>query len=141
MPDETPLPEWVRDPERAYEEIRRLRQENAAARVKLNESEDWRSRFEAAQEALRSAERDAAQMRIAGETGLPPAMAARLQGGDDEALRRDAETLKALLATQPPARGQGAIPVPGGMPQGETDEQRRARLFGRGTVNPIFEKR
>lgn len=65
---------------------------------------------------------------VADELGLPPAMADRLRGATVEEMKADGETLKALLPKAPP-KSPGPT-NPGGAETGETDEQRRKRLFG-----------
>lgn len=165
--DSTPkndLPDWVRDPERAYTVIRDLRKEAENNRKALA---DLKKQFETVQQPaaidpkiaddlaktrqeladlqkrLQEKESNELRMKIAGEFGLPLAVADRLKGDNEEALRKDAEALKALIPAQQPATtSQNTARVPGGAPVGETDEQKRARLLGgnRGN-NPIFNKR
>ena len=77
---------------------------------------------------LKAAALKALRAQIAVETGLPPKLAARLQGETEADLRRDAEDLRAFVARST------TTPVPGGPVAGETDAQRRARLFGGATM-------
>lgn len=88
-------------------------------------------RAKAAKEAA-DAQRDALRLKVATEAGLPAALASRLNGDDEAALRADADSLKALgigtLTTGSQRPGSTTTAVPGGSPQGETDAQRRARL-------------
>ena len=58
-------------------------------------------------------ESDALKRRIADEVGLPAAMAGRLTGEDEAALRKDAEALLPLLRTHqaPPLRDPEAKPT------------------------------
>lgn len=105
----------------------------------LNELRDQlkaeqKAREEAAAKAV-AAERQALRLKVAADFGLPPALAGRLQGETEDELRADAETLKPIVmpAEQSTARPkQTTTPVPGGQPSGETADQRRARLYGRG---------
>lgn len=95
---------------------------------------EQKAREEAAAKAA-AAERQALRLKVAADLGLPPALAGRLQGETEDELRADAETLKPLVtpaeqSTQKPK--QTTTPVPGGQPSGETADQRRARLYGRG---------
>jgi hypothetical protein len=96
------------------------------------------ARTEAAAKAAAS-EREALKLTIGAEFGLTPALAKRLVGDTEDELRADAEALKPHVATPPtgPQRpGSSTTPVPGGQPQGETDEQRRSRLLrGNGAKN------
>lgn len=68
----------------------------------------------------------ALRAQVAAEAGLPPKLAARLQGDTEADLRRDAEDLRALA----PSARSTTTPLPAGAAPGETDAQRRARLFG-----------
>jgi hypothetical protein len=92
------------------------------------------------------------------EFKLSPSQIKRLQGGTEDELRADAEELvkdlgldkpqpaadpkaatPAAPATTPQSRRQTTAVAPDGQPQGETDEQRRSRLYKRGAVNsPLF---
>lgn len=69
-----------------------------------------------AEKAARShAEREALAAKVALEAGLPPALADRLKGDDEQSLRADAEQLKQFAAASAPP----AAPVPQvGGPQG-----------------------
>lgn len=51
---------------------------------------------------IRKYETDSVKTRIAIESGLPYEMAQRLQGEDDEAIRKDAEALSRLIASRKP---------------------------------------
>lgn len=93
--------------------------------------QERQARTEAAAKAA-AAERDALRIRVATDAGLPVALASKLSGDTEDELRADAETLKPFIATPPtgPQRpGGSTTPVPGGQPQGETDEQKRSRLL------------
>lgn len=96
--------------------------------------------------------------RVGTEFKLPAKLTARLQGTTEDEIRADAEALAKDLGldkaaetpapTQPPpktpptgGRQQTTAVAPGGQPAGETDEQRRARLYKRGAINsPVFRK-
>jgi hypothetical protein len=82
---------------------------------------------------------------IAAEFGLPEALATRLQGDDEDAMRADAEQLKAAFpAAEEPGKPK---PKPKIMPTnpgdnaavGETPDQRNARIYGGGSdiFNPV----
>jgi hypothetical protein len=85
---------------------------------------------------------DLLRTRIATEYALPPALAVRLVGKSEDELRADAEALKGLIpAPTPAAPAAASAQAPAARPQttttpiptgttGETDAQRRARLFG-----------
>lgn len=95
------------------------------------------------------------RLRVGSELGLSPALQSRLVGSTEEELREDAKALVAALGldkpkaeaappaptatTDPTARRQTTAVAPDGKPAGETDEQRRARLYARGAANsPLF---
>ena len=65
--------------------------------------------------AKAKAEHDSLVLKIATETGLPPLLAARLQGSDETSLREDAEALKQALPTN---GTQPQNPTTVGGPQG-----------------------
>lgn len=146
-------PDWIGDPDKAWKEISRLRAENAKKRVeskpKADEPSTASDRIAALEAKAAAAERRALVAEIATEFGLPKALAARLQGDDEEALRADAEVLKAYVPTPKEAEGKDDKPKPSGrqtqtttVPKGgaaqETDQQRSARLFGGGAT--VFQK-
>ena len=153
------------DEQRQY--IKSLREENAQRRVSEREAKQALEAQTAAQHAAEDAklaeqqkwqelaekrEREANQFKaeleqerisnlrtkIALELGVPPVLAARLQGATEDEIRNDAAQLLPLIqqpqsnTQQPPARSQTTSAVPDGQPTRETDQQRRARL------NPKF---
>lgn len=92
-----------------------------------------------------------------GDTDPVAEFAKRLQGSTEEEIKADAESLIALLRpsqpepqqpaaeTQPTgqqARRQTTAVAPDGQPTGETDEQKRDRLYGRKPISdpPVFRK-
>lgn len=120
------LPDWVKDPARAYEEIKKLREEAASHRTasksleqrlaeiegatakarerELAEQNKWKELAEERERKLAEAEAtlkaQAAQTmraQIALEYKLSPGIAKRLVGDTEEALRKDAEALIAEL--------------------------------------------
>lgn len=158
------VPDWVRDPVKAYEEIRNLRAEAKETRLLLDgvikkqgdgtqqkpatdtkladDLAKTQQQLSDMQKRLQEKEANELRLKVALEMGLPAALADRLKGDNEEALRKDGETLKALIpAQQPPKPGQSTTPVPGGTPVGETDAQKRARLIGKGGTAPIFDKK
>lgn len=99
------------------------------------------------------------RLRIGSELGLSAALQSRLVGSTEEELREDAKGLMTALGLDKPkaetsapaqatttptpdnkARSQTTAVAPDGKPTGETDEQRRARLYARGAANsPLFQ--
>lgn len=154
------MPDWAKDPKRALEIVKELRDENAKTRTsarelekrleaiekarqqadeqKLVEQNEWKTIAEKRaeelaklQETLQKSQVQALRAQIAAELGLPAALAARLQGATEEELRADGEQLKAAIPAAPGApKPNTTQAVPGGSPAQETDEQRRTRLRG-----------
>lgn len=76
------------------------------------------------------------QRSIAEDVGLPPALAKRIQGDNEESMREDA---KALLEAMPKkASIKSATTNPTDGKQGKTDDQRRAELY-RGDMTDPFD--
>jgi hypothetical protein len=149
------LPDWVRDPAKAYEEIQKLRKEAAASRkvaterekaaadaekTKLQEQGEFKKLYEEAnaelqklRDELKTSQVQALRQKVASELGIPPQLAERLKGDTEDEMRQDAETIKAAIPQQPASGTQNrqtTTPVPGGRATGETDAQRRERLYG-----------
>jgi hypothetical protein len=132
------LPDWVKDPTRAYEEIKKLREEAASHRTasksleqrlaeieatttkarerELAEQSKWKELAEERERKLTEFEatlkaQTAQTMRaqIALEYKLTPGIAKRLVGDTEEALRKDAETLIAELGLD---KSQAETPAP-----------------------------
>lgn len=139
------LPDFVRDPKKAFEYIKDLRKEAAEHRKLANELKSWKDKQEAdakiqAEEQLRSnqqfealasqykaelekvqAEAKAAQIqalrtRIGAEMSLPAALIERLRGDTDEDIRKDAESLKAALPIPEPQSDGTSRPRPSTTP-------------------------
>lgn len=116
------MPDWVKDPEKAYKEIQKLRDENAQHRTKardvetrlkaiederrqgeekqLADQENWKALADkraAELEKLQTEIRAARAAAIALELGLPKELAERLKGTTEDELRADAEALAALI--------------------------------------------
>ena len=162
-------------PEEQREYIRGLRRENASRRNELKEAKQQLEQVTKAQEAaetaklaeqnkwqelyeqekvareklvhdLQAAEMKALRTTIAAEFNLPPQLASRLVGTDEDSLRADAEELAKLIpgssaATddQTPARSrQTTSAIPDGKPTRETDAQRLARLNPRFNTSTPF---
>lgn len=106
----TPAPEA-----KTYDEatVKGLRTEAASFRTRLRDTEatltSTQAELTAARESLSSLEPRASQAealatkyRVALDAGLPRNLAERLVGDDEEALKADAEALKALIGTTAP---------------------------------------
>lgn len=112
----------------AYEEQERKRQES-----ELSETDKLKRQLAEREAELTRLQLDTLKHTVAQEVGLPPALAGRLQGDDEDSIRQDA---KALLETLPkPAKVApqvGATNPAAGSGGGETEAQRRARIFSPG---------
>lgn len=62
-------------------------------------------RIKELEDQVRAYETSSAKMRIARETGLPAELAERISGADEDAMRKDAESLAKLI------RGQNVAPM------------------------------
>jgi len=105
---------------------------------KLLEAER-QAREEATKQAAES-KRAEMRLKIAVDAGLPAALASKLSGETEDELRADAEALKPFVTPtnvqQRPTSTTTA--VPGGAPQGETDEQKRARIYRNNGNGGVF---
>lgn len=157
------VPDWVRDPIKAYEEIQKLRRSEAAERTKRLEAEKvnrtadekpattddkpdpikaLQERLDAAEKREREANERAWRTNAAAKHGLPVALASRIQGATEAEMDEDAKALAASIPALPAAPTQTTKPAPSGNAQGETLDQKRARLLGVGAggVNPLTGK-
>jgi hypothetical protein len=109
--------EKIGNPQELVDRLQRIEAEREADRIRAKAAEDKALRLE-----------------IGVEFALPPELAEVLKGETAEELRAHAEKLKPYVATAPEPDGlrrrPSTTPVPGGAPAGETDAQRRARIFG-----------
>jgi hypothetical protein len=94
------------------------------------EAEEWKSKYEAAEEQRSQAELQALRALVASEKGLPPKLAARLSGGTREELEADADDLLAFVPSGPrpprpnPQQGQPS-PNASNREQGAAEADRR----------------
>lgn len=116
------LPDWVKDPTRAYEEIQKLRSEAATKRNEAKAAQDELEKTRTAEQQRKDKEMkeqqrwqelaeqrekemaelkakleaqtlDTLRVRIGAEYKLPAALVARLQGATEDAIRADAQSL------------------------------------------------
>lgn len=158
------IPDWAKDPAKAYAEIQKLRQGEAAYRTKASDAEkklaeldkaakdaekqklvdgkDYQKLYEQAErekaEALQKAqatELAALRLKVGTAAGLPVELSERLVGATAEELAEDAKKLKGLI----PAGKNGGTTTgnPSGAPGGMTYEQRKNRLYGGSSSNPF----
>jgi Domain of unknown function (DUF4355) len=84
------------------DEIKKEAESNKALATQADE------KIKTIEKALNSKEHEALRYKVALDAGLPPAVAARLQGDDEEALKKDADTLSELLKKPEADRGRMA---------------------------------
>lgn len=119
-------------------QLKNKAEEAARLHKKLQEKEQSElSETERLKVQLAQAEAEAKTLRLEGmkrqaadKFSLPPVFAARLQGETLEELEADAEALAKLLPKAAPPKV--APTNPSGGVTGETDDQRRARIYGQG---------
>lgn len=103
------------DSERAARKAAEKQARELAAKVaefenaNKTELEKLAERAATAEKAVADAEAKLMRSEVAGQFGLPPELAGRLQGGSIEELTADAEQLKALLAPKPQPAGNGRM--------------------------------
>lgn len=101
---------------------------------------ELKSRLDAADNRAREAELNAMRSTIAGEVGLPPQLAARLQGEDEESIRADAQALRETLPS-------GALNVRTGNASPPPQQSKGQQLFNKKRENgmhpfsPEFQRR
>lgn len=131
----------------SLEEAKKLRREAQSLRgklAKLEEAEQQRKDAELTeaqklQKRVAELEADKAkhehadlQRQAAEKVGLNPKLASRLVGDTLEDLEADAQAILAELPKAPKAQIGATNPGTNATGQGETDDQRRARIYGQG---------
>lgn len=115
----TATPDPTPDPTIGTPDLDRLRQENQ----RLTEARNL----------------DALKLKVGAELGLNATLIQRLQGATEDELRQDGETLLKLVTPEDSGSGRRrTTQTPGGSPAGETDDDRRARLFGGSRGRRVF---
>ena len=101
---------------KTQDRLAQIEKERKAAEEKdLKEKEDWKTLAEKREAELAVERAKLLRLKVAGEKGIPMAMAERLRGVTEEEMIADAEALLPLLK---PAEGPGVPPVKkGGAPQ------------------------
>jgi uncharacterized protein (DUF885 family) len=98
--------------------------------AELSEMEKLKQQLADASEKARKLEIESLQRQAAEKAGLPLVLASRLTGATLEELEADAEVLAKTLPKKQPQTGQPTNPGGNAGGSGETDEQRKKRLFG-----------
>ena len=183
----TPTPDWVKaNPDKAYEELQKVRNEAASNRVEATELKKRLDAIEADQRKqadekkkanekeladqnrfkeladqrekelndmraqVEAAKLDSLRTRVGMEFKLPVSIISRLKGSTEDELKADAAALVKDLgldkqAEPTPQQKKGGTQTtavaPGGSAAGETDSERRARLYKQGAqATPLFQK-
>lgn len=98
---------------------------------------------------VQAAELRATRVTVAAEFKLSPTQAKRLQGSNEDELRKDAEEMvkefgldkQNQSSTDTTKKQTQTTVAPGGQKVAETEEERRSRLYQRGAQNtPLFQK-
>jgi len=99
--------------------------------AEMSEIDKLKAQVDEANAKATRLERESLQRQAAEAAGLPPALASRLQGDDLEAMTADAKAMLEALP-KPPKTPPGVHPTNPGSNAGtgETEAQKRARLFG-----------
>lgn len=103
----------TRERDEATARIATIETERDEAKGLVTQADDRLKSIEAERDSARS---ESLRFGIALDAGLPKALATRLQGDDEEAIRKDAESLGGLLKEQ----GKREDGLPG--PKGEAEE-------------------
>jgi len=96
--------------------------------AELSEIERAKSKLAETQAELDSLRKEQMRAKVAREVGLPDVIAERIQGDDEETMMEDAKRLAEALPKPKPM----SVTNPGAVSKGETDDQRRARIWGSG---------
>jgi septal ring factor EnvC (AmiA/AmiB activator) len=101
----------------------------------LSELEKLQKKYQETEAKAAKLEREALQRAAAEKIGLPLAFANRIQGETPEEMAEDAKALLEAMPKPAPAKAPALSPTnPGsGAAVGETDEQKRARIYRQGS--------
>ena len=121
--------EWKRK-EKELAELQAKEQERKQAQ--LTEAEQYKQRADQLEAELKAERYGRMRLQVASKYNLPEALANRLQGDSLEALELDAQELVKLLP-KPKKEAQLSPTDIGDGKKGETDAQKRARIYNKGT--------
>ena len=122
--------EWKRE-QKELAELRTREQERKQS--ELTEAERYKQRTEQLEAELKAERQGRMRLQVAAEFNLPEALANRLQGDTIEALKADAEQLAKLLPKPQKENPKLSPNDIGDGKKGETDAQKRARIYQTGT--------
>lgn len=102
--------------------------------AEMSELEKLQKKYQEAESKAAKLEREAHQRDVAAKVGLPAAFASRIQGETPEDMETDAKALLDAMPKPAPTKPNPLNPTnPGANAgQGETESQRRARIFSPG---------
>jgi hypothetical protein len=107
--------------------------EEQRKQAEMTEAEKYKNRADQLEAELKAERHGRMRLQVANEYNLPEALANRLQGDDLEALKADAEQLAKLLPKPQKENPKLAPNDIGDGKKGETDAQKRARIYQTGT--------
>ena len=122
--------EWKRE-QKELAELRTKEQERKQS--EMTEAEKYKARADQLEAELKAERQGRMRLQVANEYNLPEALANRLQGDDLEALKADAEQLAKLLPKPQKENPKLSPNDIGDGKKGETDAQKRARIYQTGT--------
>jgi hypothetical protein len=121
--------EWKKE----QKELAELRQkEQDRKQADMTEAERYKLRADQLEAELKAERQGRMRLQVAAEYNLPEALANRLQGETIEALKADAEQLAKLLPKPKKENPQLSANDIGDGKKGETDAQKRARIYNKG---------
>ena len=112
-------------------ELEHLRQlEDARKKAELSETERLKAELAEREQKLKELTIKTQQQEIANKIGLPAIFATRIQGETPEEMEADARSMLEALPKQKAAPNAGATSPGENAVTGETEQQKRKRLFG-----------
>jgi len=145
---DAPVTEEPFDKERAMETIKKLRESEKQAKkdraqlerlqsleeerkqAELSETDRLKAQLQERDAKLKKLTIESEQQKVAIEVGLPILFADRIKGETPEDMKADAKILLDAMPKQKAAPNTGATNPGENAGSGETDEQKRKRLFG-----------
>ncbi len=115
----------TRDMERIQEEERKRKE------AEMTDVEKYKAKAEELENALKLERTEKMRLKVSSKYQLPEKLAARLQGETEEEMEADAAELAKLLPKQKQAPQLQSNDVADGK-KGETDAQKRARIYNKG---------
>lgn len=131
----TKLREIEKQYKKEQKEFERLKADEAKRKeAEMSEAEKLKARADQLEAELKSERSARLKLKVAAKYQLPDALAARLQGDTEEELEADAKGLAELLPKQSEPKKAPQLKandISDGV-KGETDAQKRARIYGAG---------